>query len=144
VAEVRRGGSWRPRRKVTALVALTLLLLGGLFLRMLISDWSDDAYLDLALLGNVLLLSSVPFVVATLLPDSLLRRIVLALGMAGLVWLCTVGLLGGLMVIGSLPVGVAQGTWHASRGFGRHVIGYALLVPAASGSLLLLVRSPRL
>jgi hypothetical protein len=144
VAEVRHGGLWRPRRTVTALVALTLLLLAGLFLRVLIADWSDDAYLDLALLGNVLLLASVPFIIATLLPDSLLRRIVLGLAMAGLVWLFAVGLLGGVIVIGSLVGGVVRGNWHAPRGFTRHLIGYVLLVSAVSGGLLLLVRSHRL
>ena len=40
-----------PSRRISALAALWIAILGALFLGVLVANWSDNAYIGLALLG---------------------------------------------------------------------------------------------
>jgi hypothetical protein len=129
------GRSWRPSRTVIALVGLGLLLLAGLFLGVLVANWADNAYLDLAMIGVLLVLASSPFILAAILPDHWSRRILLYLGVGVL---CVVGLLGAAILINSLLVIPSQDYRHDPRVLGRHLIALVVLSPSVLGALVLL------
>ena len=129
-----------PSRTVTALVTFELLLLGWLFLRVLVANQGDNAYLDLGMIGLFLLLASGFFTLATLAPARRLRRVVLvvATGLLGVVALISVVLLVQALVI--IP---SQDYRYDPRVFGRHLIGLLVLVPALLGATLLLFHPHR-
>jgi hypothetical protein len=112
-------------------------VLAGIFLGILVANWADNAYLDLAIIGVLLILSSTPFMLAAILRHSA-RRILLYLGVGVL---CVVGLLSATMLISSLLVIPSQDYRYDPRVFGRHLIALVVLVPAILGVMVLLVRS---
>ncbi|MHB1004957.1 MAG: hypothetical protein ACYC3S_04855 [Chloroflexota bacterium] len=128
--------SRRPSRVQAAQAVGALLGMAAVFLLLLVRDWSDNAYLYLAVTGQVLVLLSVPFVLAALLPYGWPRRVLLLLGFV-LLWVFgTLGVL--LLLLGTdqslvygpsgikamLPVLHLAGA--ALLAFALYVVGYRL------------------
>ncbi len=111
-------------RLLTALGAVALVALGVVFMRVLVANTSDNAYLWLALIGLLLFLPAAPFALATLLPERAGRRLVVRIGL----WLLIgVAVLAGVLLIFSLAIIPSQGYDYDPRVFRNHLIGFVVL-----------------
>lgn len=113
-------------RRNSLLSALILAGLGLLFLNVLVVNGNDNAYLWVALIGNGLLLASVPFAFAAALPPGPVQRMVTRSGVV-LVWL--LGIFGTVLLGLGLVIVVMQRPWQAQV-FVSHLAGLVLLVPS--------------
>jgi hypothetical protein len=128
-------------RPLAALIALWLLALAGLLLRVLIANWSDDAYLGMALVGTALLVASGLFLLAALLPGTTPVRVA---SLGGLVVIGVVCVMSGL----SARALVAALATHnvdqpGSAVLWRQIVGLAVVLPSLAGILVLLRRQRR-
>jgi len=123
-----------PSRPATAASAALLAGLGYLFSDTLIANRGDNAYLLLWMTGAALYLCSMPFVIATLLPQGNVRRLAVLAGVAlvamTLSW-------GGPFLLLTI---VFYGGDYERVFFVNHLIALAILTPAA----LFVMLSPRL
>ena len=89
------------------------------------ANWSDNAYLALALIGAALAATAVPFALAALLPCGSRRRVVLILGIASL---RVVGALGALVLVASLVANRSRNYRDGTPLFVRHLVGLILVL----------------
>ncbi len=94
------------------------------FLRSERADYGDNAYLYIPWIGFWPIAVSVPFALATVLPEGGLRRIVVLLGVAVLLLF---GGLSSLGLIGSLAIIPSQ-DYPTSQAFVSHLLGLRTLV----------------
>jgi hypothetical protein len=125
----------RDDRRQPAARGALLATLGVVFLRVLVADWGDNAYLWPALAGMGLVVAALPFALATLLPARA-RRAATWLGTT-LVWLLLAA-----SAVFVLPYLVATLVTSASdaprdRAFLTHLLGLA-----AMAAMALWVRKP--
>jgi hypothetical protein len=124
------GGQQLPRRLAAASAALVGGL-GGFFVRVLVANPEDNAYLWIALLGVLLLGTAVPFALAALGPAGRLRGWLARIGIV-LVW--CVGAPAVLLLLLGAPLYVLSSSGGPpgaadSRVAVNHLIGAAALVP---------------
>src|SRR3954469_19254607 len=126
------GGPQLPRSHAAASAAL-LGGLGGFFVRVLVANPEDNAYLWIALLGILLLVIAVPFALAALGPAGRLRGWLARIGIV-LVW--CVGAPAVLLLLLGAPLyvlssaGAPPGVSIDQRVALNHLVGAAALVPA--------------
>jgi hypothetical protein len=94
------------RQRTAALVGLMFLGLAGVGFAVLVAHRSDNAYLGLALMSPALLLVSLPFLVAAVLPNPTARRGVLVGGLAILFLAILVGSVALSSSLAIVPVGL--------------------------------------
>ena len=104
--------------------AVLLLVLGAIFVRVLVFDDDDNAYLWLLLTGYLLIATSVPFALASLLPYTLFRRIVVIVALAFL-WI--VGAFGVFLLVVAMLITLSQGDADV---FVAHLLALLALLPA--------------
>jgi len=117
-----------PSRAATGIRALVLLALALFFPAVLVRNGSDNAYIFFPLAGIALLLLSLPFAVATVLPGGRVQGYVAHAGVI-LVWV--VGGLCCLMLVLSVIPAATQYDTHTV--LISHLIGLALLLPVVLG-----------
>lgn len=118
--------SQRLSRRRTALSGLSILLLGIVFQQLLVRNWSDNAYLWIAMVGFGLYPVGIAYLLAGAFPESAVRTGLVYLAL-GLLWF--VGGLGlVLMVMGAIIV-LAQPSFYswASLEFISHTAAAVLL-----------------
>ena len=115
-----------PPRWVTGGSALLLSGVATLYLKVLVADWGDNAYLWLAFIGYALFPIIVVFAVATLLPHDAFRRIVVALGVA---FTFAFGVISVLALVQALIVIPSQ-NYRTNQVFISHLAGLVTLLPA--------------
>jgi len=118
----------RSSRVQALLSGFWLVLLGVIFQQVLVANWSDNAYLWIALVGFGLYPAGVLFIIAGLLPYSVVRTVVRYIAQ-GLLWF--VGGLGLMLMILGIIIVLAQGNLYnpvwTSPVFLGHVAGALLL-----------------
>jgi hypothetical protein len=126
-----QGGKQLPR--LLAAISATLLVgLGVLFVKVLVANPSDNAYLGIAVLGVLLGGVAVPFALAAIAPQEPLRGV---LAQIGGVLVRGVGALGALLLLSGAPLywmssrGVAPGALVDHRVAINHLLGYLALLP---------------
>ena len=127
-------GARGPSRTGTGVSAVVLAGLGAFFMKVLVANDSDNAYVGLAIIGFLLLVTSTPFALATLLPHGGFRRVAAHIG-TGLLWV--LGGISALILIPSLIVIPSQDYSHDGRVFPYHVAGFLVLLLAIPGIYLL-------
>ncbi|MDQ6832046.1 MAG: hypothetical protein M3008_01500 [Chloroflexota bacterium] len=117
-----------PSCAALGLRALALLALAVFFPAVLVRNWSDNAYIFFPLVGIALLLLSVPFAIAALLPAGRTRRVVASVGIA------LVRVIGGFCcVVLMLSVIPAATQYYTRTVLISHLAGLALLLPVVLG-----------
>ena len=116
---------FKPSQSLAAVSALWLAALGLFYLLVLVANWSDNAYLWLFMIGALLILVSIPFALAALLPYNNFRRIVIWLSI-GLLWLF--GAFSSVMLIGALFIIPSQ-HYPTPQVFVSHLVGLLVLLP---------------
>ena len=102
---------------------ILLLVLGAVFVRVLVFDDDDNAYLWLLLMGYLLMTASVPFALASLLPYSFFRRIVVIVALAFL-WI--VGAFGTFLLVVGMLITLGQGD---AEVLAAHLLALLALLP---------------
>jgi hypothetical protein len=126
-----QGGKQLPRLCAAASASL-MVGLGIFFIKVLVANPSDNAYLWIALLGVLLGVVGVPFGLAAIAPRGPLKGVLAQIGV-GLVW--TVGAPGALLLLSGAPIylistrGVPPGGFVDSRVAINHLLGFLALLP---------------
>lgn len=131
--------AFQTGRVVACAVGLGLVAEGLLFLRVLVANWSDNAYLGLAIIGVLLLVAVVPWLIAAAVSSGRPRRVAI---IAALVLLSAVVILGVVILVQGLLVIPSQ-HYADSRILRNHVAGLSALLVTAVTVWMLVVRSRR-
>src|ERR1051325_302327 len=115
----------RKPRHLAFVSFIWLALVGAAFLTVLVANWNDNAYIDLALIGVALVISSIPFGIAAFLNHSTVYRLAVPFG-KGLIWI--ISALGLFILIQSLIIIPSQ-SYPTNRVFISHLLGLVLLIP---------------
>ena len=137
----RRGRATAPLgRGLAGLSAAVLIALGLLFVRLLVANPSDNAYLALWLAALLLWSAAPPFALAVVLPGGGVRRVVVKVGLTAL---GVAGAASAVLLGWSLLVIPPQDYAYDARVLRHHVLGLAALLLGLGGLGVLLVRSLR-
>lgn len=117
----------QPSRARLQGTAAALAALGVLFVRVLVADSDDNAYLYLTFVGGGLVVAALPFTVAALLPTGSVRRLVVR---GAQVFLALVGALGMALLLFALAIIPSQ-NYRSNTVLLSHIVGLIALVAAS-------------
>ncbi len=119
-----------PARALTLVDVPLLAGLGLVFLRVLIRNGGDNAYLLIAFIGFWLMAASVPFALATVIPHGRLRRWTVAIGFSGLYVIGSVSVLALGLIVAPTQADIR------SEVYDSHALGLLMLGPVLALMLL--------
>ena len=132
-------GDRAPQRWLAGAVGLALGALGAVFLRLLVANDGDNAYIGLYLIGGLLVLAGMPFVLAALLPGHGRRRTI----QIAFATLWAASALAALLLLWALAVIPTQNYDYDPRVFRNHLLAFVLLVGAVTPVSFVLLRHMR-